>query len=100
MPKTNIYNIMKRPPSTRIGKWINQFRTWWRALPWVVKRRDARILAGFTKMKRKFDGSSIRGGLIIPHICTCGRYRPKSTRGIINPRCRHCNGEPQVKVYG
>ena len=40
------------------------------------------------------------GGLKIPRYCKCGKYKPRSTKGIIDRTCRNCGGTPKPKVFG
>lgn len=40
------------------------------------------------------------GGLIVPRYCTCGKYKAKSRRGIIDTDCRNCGGERKPVVFG
>lgn len=34
------------------------------------------------------------------HVCTCGKYEPKTTKGFINTDCKKCNGIEPVIIFG
>lgn len=36
------------------------------------------------------------GGVIIEKKCTCGKYQPCSTKGIINTNCKNCGGKKPI----
>jgi len=39
------------------------------------------------------------GGVIIQKTCECGKYSPKSTRGVIDTSCKNCGGmQKQVRI--
>ena len=40
------------------------------------------------------------GGNLVPRYCNCGKYKPKSTRGIIDRSCRNCGGKRKPVVFG
>lgn len=42
----------------------------------------------------------ITGGVKIRRKCTCGKYQPRSTKGVIDRRCRNCGGERVLVVKG
>lgn len=39
-------------------------------------------------------------GVKIPRYCKCGKYTPKSTKGIIDMSCRNCGGKPRPRRFG
>lgn len=41
-----------------------------------------------------------KSGFINPKYCTCKNYKPRSTRGLIVLKCKHCNKHRKPRVYG
>jgi hypothetical protein len=42
----------------------------------------------------------MRPGIKVPRYCKCGKYKPRSTKGIIITTCRNCGGERKPVVFG
>lgn len=60
-------------------------------------KKNIKITDVLREMKED-STSYLNTGIIAHKQCYCGKYKPRSTKGIIDYKCKNCGGEKVINL--